>query len=255
LTFRRIKVSFSGVFDAPSSAETDDPREQRAQRRLRALEELTDICMAVARALGERALEAAAAGQDAEKIALTLSRVSRSVRLTVALEEKLDAGRKARAGKAQTDLTETDGAETGGAETGGAEQWADAQRHRDQAAAARAKMQRALVSDALTQAIEAEAPEREVENLLSDLYERLDDPSDDAEFANRPVGERVCRDLGLIPSDGLGVQQAWAAEPAEAGGLADRGGAILKAALANVEPLKLEVKAALNARLARIRSP
>ena len=50
--------------------------------------------------------------------------------------------------------------------------------------------------------IKANAGPRDTENLLRDLYERLEDPDIEAELGSRPIGEIVagiCRDLGITP--------------------------------------------------------
>jgi hypothetical protein len=75
-----------------------------------------------------------------------------------------------------------------------------------------------------------------------------------------PAGElieRICRDLGLTADASARVGQAWGSDEAEArdGRLAEQGAAIPKAALENAEMLKAELRANLDARLARNRSP
>lgn len=57
-------------------------------------------------------------------------------------------------------------------------------------------------------AIWAEASGEAVDDLLLDLYERLEDPDDLAGFAERPVA-RICRDLGLAPPKDLWDDAGW----------------------------------------------
>ena len=77
--------------------------------------------------------------------------------------------------------------------------------------------------------IKANAGPRDTENLLRDLYERLEDPDIEAELGSRPIGEIVagiCRDLGITadPSRnagaGLGFGLGRAGEPDGDAGLA-----------------------------------
>jgi hypothetical protein len=253
------------VFDAPSSAETaqDEAREQRAARRLRVLEELAEIGLAIARGLREQAAVELAQARHAQaswtpadgeprvarsEVGPAYARVSRAVRQTVALEERLDCDRKARAGKARTG-----GARTGGTQTGDIEPWADDAGEWDESAGFRGRVHKDMVRQAIGRAIQDEAPESDAENLLTDLHERLEDPSDDAEIAEVPIYElleRTCRDLGLTADDSLRVNEEWGAEAAEAPDArpAEYGPAILKAAMENLEIQKAELRAALDAR-------
>ena len=67
-------------------AEFADPAVLRAEARLAALRELTEIGMAFARALGRKA----ETEEDLTAPAESFTRVSRAVRLTITLEEKTD---------------------------------------------------------------------------------------------------------------------------------------------------------------------
>jgi hypothetical protein len=232
-------------------ADTLDPREQRALRRLAMLETLAEIGVAMAHSVRamtdlelERRADAAFSGAPPEptgavaELDLAYGRISRSVRLTMALEARLDAAPKPPAAQA-------------------VEQRAD---EKQRAAAGVAKMQRAFVNDALSRAIVDEAPESERENLLGDLHERLDDKSDEELFAELPTEQlirRIGRDLGLTPAESDAVARACGDGPDEAeyAGRLAYGEAVVKAALANLGPLKKMARDALNAKLARNRSP
>ena len=75
---------------APAETTLADPALDRTARHMARLEELAEIGMAIARALGRQA----AAGS--EEAGLAFTRVARAVRQTVALEERLETGFQAR---------------------------------------------------------------------------------------------------------------------------------------------------------------
>jgi hypothetical protein len=81
-------------------------------------------------------------------------------------------------------------------------------------------MTKEQVQEIVTEAIEAgESDEAETERLHEALFERLEDPDDEADFADRPVGElvaRICHDLELTPDWSLWEAEDWAIEEAEA---------------------------------------
>jgi hypothetical protein len=96
----------------------------------------------------------------------------------------------------------------------------DRQAGRDKARAERAVETRlrgirrkAKVVEIVERVVERES---DAERLLDDLDERLPD-EDDADFADRPLGElvaRICRDLGVTPDWSLWADEAWANEAA-----------------------------------------
>ena len=163
--------------------------EARTERHLRMLEDLAEIGMDLARTVQRQAHEQVAADLDAAALGLAFSRIARAVRQTVALEARLGEDRQAKtaariAGEIHTRIA----------------------RHRREV--------RAVVA----QAIEADADESDIENLLFDLEERLVD-RDDTDFADRPIGElvaRICRDLGVTPDWSLWEDEDWAIEEAAA---------------------------------------
>ena len=71
----------------PLPPETPDPAVLRAEKRLRSLQDLTELGMDFARALGRKTQTE----EDLAGPAESFTRISRSVRLTIALEEKTDA--------------------------------------------------------------------------------------------------------------------------------------------------------------------
>lgn len=168
------------------SPEALDPAEARAERHSRILQELAELGMTLARAVAARAVETG----DAD-LGLAFTRVARAVRQTLALEAKLADGREAvLAGHIQRLAEET---------------------------AARGRRRKKLVEDAVERAIDAECHGETAEALFDDLYERLQDPRDDADFADRPIGEMIagiCKALGVTPDPRLWEDEDWAIEEA-----------------------------------------
>lgn len=179
-------ASFQPDWPDDGARETD---EERTERHLAVLKELTEIGMRVARAVeaqatGEAAPDAPAiVGTD---LGLTLSRIARAVRQTVALEAKLAEDR--RAGHAERTTK------------------------RAQDAKVRSWLRKSKVQDIVERAIEAQESGNVAERLLSDLTERLMDPDEEAVFADRPLPElvgQICRDLGVTPPQGLWDDADW----------------------------------------------
>lgn len=182
-----------------------DPARDRLERRLRMAAELAEMGMDMARALHRRVLEAAAGDEAAASwdLGLAFARVSRAVRLTLALEARLEQERQARDQEivaAQTARRQAENAVAAGKAVRG---WA----------------RKNEVRDVVVEAIEAETGrEHDIERLFADLGERLNREAD-ADFADRPLGELValiCRDLGLTPDWSLWENQAWAIQEARA---------------------------------------
>jgi hypothetical protein len=174
------------------------------------------------------------------EIPAALDIVSRSVRRTLALADKLEAGRKARAARARTEETPADDAE-GEDATPGPDPV-------DPTVGPRAKLHRDIVRRALERAIEVEAAEDQSENLLTDLYERLDDLGDDAEVAAMGLYDvliRACRALGLTPDAARRTELRWGPVEDDPPHAPDWGPAVVNAAIADLERQKLEVRAAM----------
>lgn len=141
-----------------------------AERQLEALEELAEVGLKIARAIGRRVDEAACEPPplaELDAAALAYSRVARAVRQTILLQSKvaesLEAARKA--------------------------------------ATARAGV-KARIAGIVRKAIEAEQDDREqVERLAAEAMERLERADFDESLA-QPVRETIaaiCRTLGLSP--------------------------------------------------------
>ena len=145
--------------------------DDRAERHGRILAELAEIGMQAARTLSE-ALEDARTVVDKERLALSLHRISRDVRLTLALEERLVHERR----KALR------------------EERADRQR-----AVEHRKKQ---VDHAVIERIYAEREDEEADSLIARLADLVDEHRLYAAFLERPleaVITELCKQLGLKP--------------------------------------------------------
>ncbi len=183
--------------------------EARATRQMRMLQELAEIGMQLARAVGRQVAERTQedpGGADtdlaadlAADLALVFSRISRAVRQTIALEARLDR-----------ELLQAQKAENAAM----AEQARAAER-------ALARRRKHAVREAVQEALDAEACGPELEALLADLDERLEDADDDPDFAELAIGQlvaRICRQLGVVPDPSLwedegGAVHAGSPEP------------------------------------------
>lgn len=194
-----------------------DPAEAdvaRAQRQLALLAELAAIGMDLARSLRDEVVSRASAQADAGEpgggesgldgppaearpralpdYALMYSRLSRAIRLTVALEDRLAEG-----------LTRVR-----------AEQVAA----REQAVRRRMDERRGAVSRVVEHTAEAELDDEDaVDALMFDVNERLYDDEDLFELDTRPIGAvaaQLCAELGLSPDWSLWARERWAREEA-----------------------------------------
>ena len=169
-----------------SAAPAADPARDRAERHLRTLQELAEIGMGLAREVARQASDQTAETPSAPDFALAFSRIARAVRQTVALEARLAEGRQT--------------GETGRAALAVSDRWRSARRRRQ-------------VKELVGEIIEAEATEFDAERLYDDLDDRMEEGDEDADFADRPIGElvaRICRDLGVTPDWSLFEDDDWA---------------------------------------------
>ena len=144
-----------------------------AERHGRVLAELAELGMAAVRSLAAK-LDAAANREEAEGLALAFHRISRSVRLTLALESRLASERR-QGMREDRVLTER-----------------AVERRKDQV---RAAVSRAAYDERETD---------EAERLLETLEERLDDDALFEQFLAGPVEAciaRIRKDLGLPAND------------------------------------------------------
>jgi len=188
--------------------EVETPETVRADS-LRMLGELAGIGMAVARSLQDlaalelaRAMQAqtvwtppgaapARPAQGGTDIALSLSRVARTVRLTLAMRGRL-VSQPAQAAAPAAPRAPVD-----------AQAAEESRRERRRLWN---EVGKTMVRDGVERAIAAEARGEQAERLRAELHERLEDPDELAEFDGLMFGEiivRVCKDLGLDPQTRL----------------------------------------------------
>ena len=164
-------------------------------RHVRMLQELAEIAMTVARAVGRQVAAAPEAdiGPASEPVGggnpgLVLTRIARCVRQTVALEAKLTADYRAWVAKSAADRA------------------AALAKQAERAATAEARKRerkKVQVERAAKTVIECSTPQDQHDFCHGMVKEWLWDSDDDADFADRSVGEiiaAICRDLD-IPLD------------------------------------------------------
>ena len=156
------------------------------------LAELAEIGMDLAREVRRQALDETTEVPPAADLALTFSRIARAVRQTVALEARL--AEPSQPGHAERPLSVSD-------------RWRSARRKRQ-------------VKQIVGEIIEAETKsDFEADRLFAERDERLDDGDEEADFADRPLGElvaRICADLGVEPDWSLFEDEDWAIAEARA---------------------------------------
>jgi hypothetical protein len=207
----------------PAPAET---KAERTERQARALREMQAIILSVARAEEQvalaraaQAMNAAEAGvppapgsrpaqRDGADPALSISRIARALRLTLAMENQLYddlAAEPVAPAKSPAAPKPEPSAE-------------DARR---EAAGIRGCILGSTIVPVVEQAIQdAEDPEgdgSDTERRLDHLHERLVDEDEIVSFGTLPIGAsiaRICADLGLTPDWSLWEDEDWAIEEA-----------------------------------------
>ena len=158
---------------APSDENIDA---ERAEWRARTLRQLVAIGMDMARMLQDQAREASASdpGVIGPDLSLRFHRISRSIRMSLALDAKLVAGFQDRAKERKVaELTE----------------------------------RKALAKEAVSRQVDRDTPDRDLHRERSDRIER----EDLEDFSDKLVSEIIaiiCADLGITPD-----WQAWSLEP------------------------------------------
>jgi len=183
-----------------------DPDEARDVWRERVLREMAELDLELMRALTHQATARAQAGEAVADAGLAVSRISRSLRLTLALEERFAKARRARLAEKVAEAAQP-----------AAEQTPETQRA-PATDRLRGVVRKDLVMQIVEEAIDDEAKGERAETLLTALAERLERPEDEADFLDRPYGElaaRICRELGLSPDWSLWADEDWAREEAE----------------------------------------
>lgn len=181
--------------------EAPDPSVLRAERRLRLLEELSEIGMALAQGLRDRA-DADASDGDAAKgrdPADAFARLSRAIRLTLALEAKTDQELK--------DLLS-------GLAPAREEARARAEERARLARVEDYQTRNDQVFDRVFDVAKAEIDDNETFGEVFDaLRERLDEDEGYADLVSAPLRElveRLCRDLDLAPDWSQWQDDGWA---------------------------------------------
>jgi hypothetical protein len=181
--------------------EAPDPSVLRAERRLRLLEELSEIGMALARGLRAQA-EVSEADADAPRRrdpADAFARLSRAIRLTLALEAKTDQELKdLKSGLAPAREKERSRAE----------------KERIAGVAANYGNRKDEVFNLVFAVAKAEIDDNETfGEVFEALCERLDEDEDYGDLFKRPlreIVERLCRDLDLSPDWSQWQDDGWA---------------------------------------------
>lgn len=192
--------------DRPASAEASTGPRALIERQLWVLGRLAEAGLNLALAI-ERQGTAEGTGEDAPQVvsgdvALAYGRVSRAVRLTVALQARTLQELQALDEAAERRLA---------GDRGKAE--------RERLGLVQARKER--VQRIVERVIEAEAAsESEVDRLADEAAERIEHDDIYGDLTARPVGEiiaLVCRDLGLSPDWSRLAEEAWAQEEIERG--------------------------------------
>ncbi|QUD89899.1 hypothetical protein [Phenylobacterium montanum] len=182
-----------------------DPAQTRALRHGLILQRLVEVGMTLLGAVEREALARAEAVEAAmiagrtlpppspQDPGLSFSRISRAVRLTLALEARVAEGQVAQPVAAEPPPPRPICAE-------------------EEARMERIAERKAHAQEAVEKLIDA-APAGEAEALHNALAERLEDAPDEAEFERAPVSrliERICADLGVEPDWDLWEDEPWA---------------------------------------------
>ena len=206
--------------DPPEIAAAPDPRIARAEERLAMLRELAELGMALARELTRRTLEAeedpdpgAAASANPRAApgprhdpADSFARLSRAVRLTLALEAKVEEDLSALIAGGMDRSAESPGAAAAAADDDAHDDWRLLPRDHPSA-------YRNRIRDAVFSAINNEVTDiYPAHDLLDALYERLTEGERYDAFVHRPLKEAVaaiCEDLGLSPDWSRWTGDGW----------------------------------------------
>ena len=154
----------------------DDIDAERAEWRARTLRHLVAIGMDMARMLQDQArdLQGSDPGVVGADLSLRFHRISRSIRMSLALDAKLASG-------FQAEMKERK--------------------------AAQLTERKALAKEAVSRQVDRDTPDRDLHRERSDRIER----EDLEDFSDKPVSEIIaiiCADLGITPD-----WQAWSLEP------------------------------------------
>lgn len=175
-------------------------------RDIQMLAELAEITFALAKAMGQQALDAIANSESrtAGTLSMVVTRLGRSLRQTLAYKRKIeqqveDAARKL---VAEASVRRADKA--------GDDAFALNVRRIERKDMVRIAVEKVIDVELTRQEEDDEEPN---EDLFSDLYEKLDTYENFVDYANDPIGGiaiKICRDMGLSPDPALWENQPWA---------------------------------------------
>jgi len=178
----------------------------RADKRIAYLDEIADLVMELARAQQRKALaQLEASPEEAGDVrerdaAAGFLNAARAVRVTLALQAKLQAGVNAR----RIELVHE-------------QKLRGEARRKDREMAA--LVRQADVEEIVAQVVEREAGDRgDVEALVTDAREAVDENWSERDYADRPIGAVVadiCRQLGVAVDWSRWEGEDWAAQEAE----------------------------------------
>ena len=180
----------------------EDGAQARLDRQLDMLERLAEAGLEVAAAVGRRA-KTAGPDDDLNGLSLGYARVSRAVRMTIALQSRLIADLKALADSAAQKRIEAEEAD-------------------ENEQAVREETHKVRVVRVVERVLEAEhEDDDQVSPLVLKAEHLLDDEDLYDDILSRPIGDlvaQVCRDLGLSPDWTRLAEEPWAKKEIERGG-------------------------------------
>jgi len=156
-----------------------------------------EVAMDIERQARESAMHVDPPAPRGGELALAYSRVSRAVRMAIALQSKL--------------IEDLQAMEDAAADRAAGAKTAEVERHTQQDE--RKVRIESIVNRVANEAFGGDG--ERVDSLMNDVCDRLDDNDLTGDVLSRPIGEivaEICRDLGLEPHWGRLSQQAWAQE-------------------------------------------
>lgn len=183
-----------------SSHPSADPSAPRNETRLAMLRELADIGMALVRGLPGQSAEAETNRAD---LGLQFARISRAVRQTLALEERMEADGLDREAALQRRLA---------AERAAEEKRLATERR------CRVTLHRREVGERVEQLFDAQVDDGDAEDLHERIAEWTYDYRETDDDADRSIPEliaQICKALGLAPDWSLWADEDWAAQMGE----------------------------------------
>jgi hypothetical protein len=173
---------------------------------IRMLAEFAEITLALAKAMGQQALDAVASNdtRTAGTCSVIVTRLGRALRQTLAYKRRIETQLEERARKIVAE------ASARRADKAGDDAFALNVRRIERKDMVRHAVEKVIDVEIARQ---EEADEEPNEDLFSELYEKLDIYENFVDYAHDPIGGiavKVCRDMGLSPDPALWENQPWA---------------------------------------------